>query len=516
MPEMNSTQLAEMRRLVSDSFGGFLPEAVLSLTICLILFTDVFRGGSWRRATWIASCGLILSTLLLIVRQPITPQPLFGWIGADGVHRGLLQNDGLAWFFKLLILLATLFVIPMARIHVGLKDRKLGEFYALLLSATLGMFLMVGASNLLMIYLAIEFASMSSYLLTAYLKSDSKGSEAGLKYVLYGSVASASMLYGLSLIYGLTGSLHIGDIAAQLQVGQLNSMTLMVAAVLSFAGFAYKMAAFPMHFWCPDVYQGATTPVTAYLSVASKAAGFAIFMRFLMAFGPDFQVHFEGYGGVVDELSFGWRPLIAIAAALSMTVGNLSALAQTNVKRMLAYSSIAHAGYLLMGVAAIEPGGGGGPVFQAVLFYFLAYFAMNLGAFFIVNLVTARTGREDVDGYRGMSSRSPFLALCFLVFLISLIGLPPTGGFMGKWLLFSAAIGHGMAWLAVVAGLNTAISTYFYARLIKAMYLEKAEGAEKQVWPTSAMALLGALAALILVLGLMPDTLAEWASGFGL
>jgi NADH-quinone oxidoreductase subunit N len=287
--------------------------------------------------------------------------------------------------------------------------------------------------------------------------------------------------------------------------------------VLIFGGFAYKMAAFPMHFWCPDVYEGAPTPVTAWLSVASKAAGFAVFVRFLMAFSAGFDVSYRMEGGVLDQMNFGWQELVAAVAALSMTVGNLAALWQTNVKRMLAYSSVAHAGYLLMGVAAIDPSDPSGTQFAPLVFYFMAYFAMNLGAFYIVNLVAAREGREDIEGYRSLGRRSPIMAFCLTLFLFSLIGLPPTGGFVGKMQLFMAVIDGGLVWLAVVAGINTAISVYYYARLLKAMYLQEEDetvATEPLIPGRANLAFLGGFAVLVLVLGVAFSPLAELAQTF--
>ena len=513
-----SEQYQTARELIMSSMGGFLPEIILSITVCALFIHDLVTAGVYpKRAAFLAAVGLGLTALSLLTTWPEASSQLFGWT-TDGVHRGLLGQDGFGWFFKMLVVLSTLVVIPMCLLHPPFQNRRMGEFYALLLGSCLGMFLMAGATNLLMIYLGIEFASMGSYLLTAFIKGDRKGSEAGLKYVIYGSVASGIMIFGLSLIYGMTGSLYLGDLTEQFVAGNLSQTGLLTAGVLIFGGFAYKMAAFPMHFWCPDVYEGAPTPVTAWLSVASKAAGFAVFVRFLMSFGGEFRVAYEMEGGVPDQMNFGWAELVAAVAALSMTVGNLAALWQTNVKRMLAYSSIAHAGYLLMGVAALDPMDPSGTQFAPLVFYFMVYFFMNLGAFYIVNLVAARDGSEDVDGYRALGKRTPVLAFCLALFLFSLIGLPPTGGFVGKMQLFMAVIDRGLIWLAVVAGINTAISVYYYARLLKAMYFEDAEQAAPAAFRpgTGNVAFLGAFAFMILVLGVAFNPLAELARSFSL
>lgn len=502
----------QVRELVARSMGGFWPETVLSILVCVLLVHDlVTKGAQPRRAAWITVAGLVLTGICLLAAGTRSEE-LFGWIDA-GRTKGLVAQDGFALFFKAFILAGTLVTIPMCLTFRPFGARRMGEFYALLVAATLGMFLMAGATNLLMIYLAVEFASMASYLATAFLKQDRKGSEAGLKYVVYGSVASGIMIYGLSLIYGMTGSLHLGDIAAKLSVDAAGTGGFAVAAVLVFAGFAYKMASFPMHFWCPDVYEGAPVPFTAYLSVTSKAAGFAVFIRFIMAFGQGFQVRFEDVTGALDEMGFGWGALCAAAAALSMTVGNVAALWQTNVKRMLAYSSVAQAGYLLMAVAALDPGDRAGGQFAPLLFYFIAYFFMNLGGFWIITLVGAKLGTEEIDGYRGLGRRAPFLAFCLALCLISLLGVPPTGGFTGKMQLFMIAIDRGLVWLAVVAGINTAISAYYYFRLIRAMYLDPARETSAVGFSGGALVLTGILALPVLVLGVAFNPVAAWLQG---
>lgn len=508
---MTAESFAVARELISESLGGFLPEIVLSLFVCILFLHDVVvKNADSRRPAYIALFGLVLTGIALLQSYGAAPRDLFGWKEGE-VVRGMVRQDGFGWFFKAFVLSGTIVVIPMCLAWKGFRGRRMGEFYAMLLGATLGMFVMCGASNLLMIYLGIEFASMGSYLLTAFVKRDLKASEAGLKYVIYGSVASGVMIYGLSLVYGMTGSLHLAAIADQLNAGVGDQVALLVAGVLVFAGFAYKMSAAPMHFWCPDVYQGAAVPFTAYLSVTSKAAGFAVFIRFLMSFGPDFRVTFEDFGGVIASFEAGWPEIVGAAAALSMTIGNLAALWQTNVKRMLAYSSIAHAGYLLMGVAVLQPGTTGANEQMAPLvFYFIAYFFMNLGAFYIATVMSSRLDTEEVDGYRGLGQRSPFLAACMTLFLISLIGIPPTGGFTGKFQLLEAVIDGGMVWLAIVAGINTAISAYYYARFWKAMYLEGVEDASPVTFSLTSRTMIALLAVPVLILGLAFGGVAEF------
>lgn len=517
------------QELIQESLGGFAPELVLSLMVIILLLHDLFtRGARPERTAAIATGGFIVTGLLLWMQGAdyagggvlAGSNEIFGWItdaAADGDnHRGMLAIDGFAWFFKAFVLLGTLVTIPMCLAHPGFQRRRMGEFYALLTAATLGMFLMASATNLLMVYMGIEFASMASYLAVAFIKRDRKGSEAGLKYVVYGSVASGIMIYGLSMIYGMTGSLHIDDLQS-FTVTTAQGPALAIAGVLSFAGFAYKMAAFPMHFWCPDVYEGSPVPFTAYLSVTSKAAGFAVFIRFMMAFG-DMQI---GEGETAFSLDFGWQALVGGAAALSMTAGNMAALWQTNVKRMLAYSSIAHAGYLLMGLAAFgtadEVGVAGvTEQYEALLFYMVIYFFMNLGAFYVVTLVGAKTGSEELDGYKGLIRRSPFLTVCLGLCLVSLLGIPPAAGFMAKLGIFKLVIDRDMVWLAVVAGINTAISAYYYIRLLKAACLDSAEDEAPLHVKGSAVVLLGLLSAPVLIFFVLPEPLSEFTRQFGL
>jgi NADH-quinone oxidoreductase subunit N len=500
--------------------AGFLPEIVLSLAIIALFMAGLAGGrGSGRGAARLAAGAVIAAGLLLLLRFPTAAQNLFGWtveVGPRPGDRPLLVSDAFSGFFKLFVLAGTLVVLPMCADAPALRGRPTAEFYALLLGASLGMMIMASASNLLMIYLGIEFASLASYLAVAYVKQDRLGSEAGLKYVIYGSMASGVMIYGLSILYGLTGSLAVADIASVLSVQELGSGAVAAAGVLVFGGFAYKMAAFPMHFWCPDVYQGSSVPVAAYLSVASKAAGFAVFIRFLMGFGQDFEAVFTDASGDLAARSFGWRELVAGAAALSMTVGNLAALRQVHVRRMLGYSSVAHAGYLLMGVAVLTPGRPDPSGVGALLFYLVAYFFMNLGAFFVVNLVAARTGGEMVDDYRGLGRRSLVLGLVLTVCLVSLLGIPPTGGFTGKFHIFKAVIDRGLVWLAVVAGINTAISAYYYFKIIKAMYLDEASDPAPVTISAARAAWLVVLAVPVILLGIAFQPVTEWTRRFGL
>lgn len=461
---------ATVKDIVGD-VGFLLPELVLSIGVCWVILADVFRKNIDTRKSGLCALTTVIAALAAVVWRGVPDMP-------EHYMRGMMVADGFGYFFKLIILGGTAICIPMMMMYKGLENRRMGEFYGLLLGSVIGMFLMVSSRNLLMFYLGIEFASITCYLLTAYQKEDRAASEGGMKYVIYGSVASGFMIYGLSFLYGLTGSLDIQTLSQTFVVGGVSSSTLIVAALFSFAGFAYKISAFPMHFWCPDVYQGASLPFTAFLSVISKAAGFAILVRFVGAFVGAGHWNVRVVGG--ESVHLAWPQILAVASAITMSVGNLAALFQTNMKRLLAYSSIAHAGYLLMGLVALQPVGANATQYvigwESIAFYLVVYLFMNLGAFLIVAVVSRETGDESIESFRGLSKRSALMAVSFLILLVSLIGIPPTAGFTGKLQLLKAAVDHGYVWLAIVAAANTGISAWYYLRLVKLMFLDETEG----------------------------------------
>jgi NADH-quinone oxidoreductase subunit N len=330
--------------------------------------------------------------------------------------------------------------------------------------------LMAGASNLLMMYLAIELSSISSYILTGYTREAPDSSEASLKYVIFGALSSGLMIYGISILYGLTGSLDLYGVNQALVGGGVNRVALLISGLLIMAGLGYKISAVPFHFWTPDVYEGAPITITAFLSVASKAGGFAMMIRFFKVTFIDTQVVSLPAGAWVTLQGFEWYQLVAGLSVLTMTVGNLVALWQNNLKRMLAYSSIAHAGYMLMGLVVLNNNG-----LAAVMIYFVVYLFMNLGAFYVVMLIANKTGTEDVEEYRGLGARAPFMMVALAAFLVSLTGLPPTAGFVGKLYLFAALINDGWIWLALAGALNSVVSLYYYVRVFRNIFLRSAE-----------------------------------------
>jgi NADH-quinone oxidoreductase subunit N len=450
-----------MLEIIFDSIPAFWPEITIAIAFVLAMILEFSMRDGGRTAGVVALAGFFGALLQL----PFThgaPRELFG---------GMIALDPFAVFFKYIILLTAVVIVIFALQSEELKREKehMGEFFCFIIALTLGMLLMSGASNLLMIYLSIEFVSITSYILAGFSRGVRRSAEAALKYVLYGGAASGVMLYGMSLIYGLTGSLDLGTIQAAIATGGAvpaeSFAALILAIVMMLAGFGYKISAVPFHYWTPDVYEGAPITVTAFLAVASKSAGFAIMIRFF------YVAFFDARLDVGRWASFGnlnWNMIIAAMSVATMTVGNFVAIWQDNLKRMLAYSSIAHAGYLLMGLVVMSDLG-----LAAILVYLAIYFCMNLGAFFVVMAVAERTGSEHIDDYRGLAARSPIMAASLSIFLISLTGLPPFAGFLGKWMLFSAVMDSPYIWLAIVGVINSAVSLYYYARVFRNMYLRE-------------------------------------------
>ena len=436
----------------------FYPEITLMVTLCVAIIGDlIFRRTPIVTST-IVMLGFVVTGALVI--------------GESGVHASIFGNmvavDSFAYFFKLVIIISAILIVvfSLGSAELNTGHRRLGEYYSLLVALTLGMMLMTGASNLLMMYLSLELSSISSYILSGYTREAPDSSEASLKYVIYGALSSGLMLYGISIIYGLTGSLDIYTINQVLAQGHYNTIALLIAGVLAMAGFGYKISAVPFHFWTPDVYEGAPITITAFLSVASKAGGFAMMIRFFKVAFIDSSVVALPAGTWASLKGFEWYQLIAVLSVLTMTFGNLVAIWQNNLKRLLAYSSIAHAGYMLMGVVVLSNDG-----LAAILLYFVVYLFMNLGAFYIVMIIADKIGSEDIEDYKGLGPRAPFITVALAVFLVSLTGLPPTAGFVGKLYLFAALLNHGWVWLAVVGALNSVVSLYYYVRIFRNMYL---------------------------------------------
>lgn len=420
------------------------PEIGLVILAALVLLADLLWRNKKDRDLGLLTFGgllLIAGIALVFTRPADTPRLIFG---------GMLRQDWAAYVFRILFLLGSALTVLFTLDNVD-KISRSGEFYILLVSATLGMSLMASASDLIMLYLAIETTSIPLYVLSGSLLKDPKSTESGIKYLLFGALTSAIMLYGFSLLYGLTGTTQIYEIAQKLGAAQVAPYVPVVLVMLVLAGFGFKISAAPFHFWAPDVYEGSPTSVAGFLSTASKGAGFAVLLRFLVAVFPN--------------LAPSWF-IIALLATLSMIIGNVVALRQTNIKRLLAYSSIAHAGYMLIGVAAGSQLGS-----TASIFYLMSYLVTNLAAFGIVVVVGRAIGSDEIRDYAGLSRRSPALALALLVALLSLGGVPPFAGFVGKLFVFGAAVQANLIWLAILGILNSIVALYYYLTVLKVVYL---------------------------------------------
>src|SRR5512140_3240300 len=431
-----------------DSALWFRPELALTFGALALFILDLFWKRSAARVAYLTAAALAVLGVAasLLAQQPPDSTPLFN---------GMIANDAFASFFKWLFLAAGALTVLIAAQGKDFPPQRMGEFYALLVAIVLGLFLMASATDLLMVYLSIELVSMTSYVLAGFRKGDRKATEGSLKYVIYGGVASGVMLFGMSYLYGLTGTTSLLDIGTRIAgLGGAGAslaatrIALVVSVVFVAAGVGYKVAAVPWHMWCPDVYEGAPTPFTAFLSVGPKAAGFALALRI---FGSAFSGPTAAATGFADALAgIPWPAVVGVIAAVTMTLGNFTALGQTNLKRLLAYSSIAHAGYTLMALSANSVTG-----MQAVMIYMAIYLLMNLGAFLVVIVVAEATGSESILDYKGLAKRHPIAALTLAIFLFSLTGIPPFAGFAGKWYLFVAVIervgGPGGGWYAVLA-----------------------------------------------------------------
>ncbi len=474
------------------------PEIALTMTLCAAILTDLLYKNRTGLVAGIVLGGFAAAAIGLATQAGLSVS----------VFNGALAIDPFSNFFKMVILACSSFVVlfSLGSNEVSAMKSRQGEYYALLSAMALGMFLMVSATDLLVMYVTLELSSLTSYILSGSMKAQKNSSEASLKYLLYGAFSSGVMLYGISLIYGLTGSLNIFTINTVLAHGGASSPAVLIAGIFLLVGFGYKISAVPFHFWTPDVYEGAPTTITAFLSVASKAAGFGMLMRaFKVVFIDTGALGTPGAWSLLHGIDA--QSILIVLSILTMTLGNLVALWQDNVKRLLAYSSIAHAGYMLLGLVVLGNDG-----FSATMLYFVIYMFMNLGAFYVVILVSNNTGNETMESYKGLGARSPFLAVGMAIFLVSLTGLPPTAGFIGKLYIFAALINAKMVALAIVGVLNSVVSLYYYARVFRNMFLRESTG-ETSLIPISmpTYALLLILLVPTILLGLYFGPLVQFA-----
>lgn len=439
-------------------------ELVLTGVILLLLTIELFSKGNkiLLRAVSLTGIGLVL---IILFGDSNTSMKLF--TGSNGVP--LMSIDPLGTFVKIIASISALFTVLFMGINRedATMEKREGEFVVLLLCTVLGVFFLSSSYDLILLYAGFELLSISSYALSGYYKRSLQSSEASLKYLVYGAASSAIMIYGISILYGLTGTTNIFIIQAILGSGAVSGALLLMSVVFILAGVAFKISAFPFHFWTPDVYEGAPTHFTAYLSVASKIGGFILLLRLIL------DLFFrKGFNSdVLQQISsLPWNDILIFISIGSMTIGNLIALWQRNVKRLLAYSSIAHAGYLLAGIAALNSAG-----MVAVLVYFAFYLLMNLGAFLVVILIKNEINSEMLEDYNGIGSKLPLYAITLSIFLISLTGLPPTAGFIGKFYILMALINADQVLLAFFLFLNSVISLYYYVRVMKHLFISKPE-----------------------------------------
>ncbi len=485
---------------ILQSLSQFIPETTLTVSFCVAIIVGLIAGRTSRAPLFVALIGMALATWFSIQQTG----------SSEAIFTGMVVVDPFAIFFKLLVGISAIIIILFSLYSAEVQStaHRHIEYGSLLLAMTLGMFLMAGSTNLLMMVLAIELTSLSSYVLAGYTREAADSSEASLKYIIYGAVSTGLMLYGISILFGLTGATDFYTINRALATGSVNSTALLVATVMIVAGFGYKISAVPFHFWTPDVYEGAPVTITAFLSVASKAAGFALMMRFFKTCFIDANALGLPAGMWASLQGFEWNKLLAILSVLTMTLGNLVAVWQNNLKRLLAYSSIAHAGYMLMGVVVLSDKG-----LAAVLIYFIVYLFMNLGAFYVVMLVANKTGSEDIDTYKGLGYRSPLISVAMVIFFISLAGIPPTAGFIGKLFLFAALLDAKWIWLAVIGALNSVISLYYYVRVVRNMFLRDPEGnAEPVLFSAPQVAIVLVLLIPTILFGLFYSPIVELAN----
>ncbi|MBZ5623470.1 MAG: NADH-quinone oxidoreductase subunit N [Acidobacteriia bacterium] len=465
----------------------FLPEIILTLMGTFLMVMDPIL----NRRSSDAFGHLSLVALIAALGGSV-----YAYTEAGSAFGGMLVVDGFATFFRVLVIVVGILTVLSSYRFLECQDAETSEYHALLLFSIAGQCLMAASNDLIMVFIGLEISSIASYVLVGYLRDDKRANEAALKYFLLGSFATAFFLYGVALIYGTTGSINLSAVRGILSGQDAPEVVFIgLAAALMFVGLGFKVSASPFQIWAPDVYQGAPTPVTAFLSTGPKAAAFAVFLRiFMTAFEP---------------ISNTWQPLVWISALLSMTIGNFAALLQSNVKRMLAYSSIAHAGYVMVALTARSEIGT-----SAAMFYLAAYAFMNIGAFAVVSHLSGKGERyQNVDDFAGLAQKQPLTAAMLTIFMLSLIGVPLTGGFFGKFYIFKAALESHLVWLTVLGLLNSAVAAYYYLRILVMMYMHEPSKASSELEPLP----LGLGTALIvpavatLFLGIFPSWVLDFA-----
>ncbi len=489
-----------MNEIGIGSLGGILPEIILLIGGLLVIILDMAQARQ-KDSGWgfMAVTVLFLSVALVGVVLQLDISPY--------VAVGMVDIDAFATFLKITIYTGMILVALGGGSYMNRRAASRGEFWTLFIFVTLAMSITVSANNLLLLFLGIEFLSITSYILAGFLRENRRSAEAGVKYFLYGSVASALMLYGMSLLYGATGSIYLTNIGQALAENPELTNIILPAALLALVGFGFKASLAPFYQWAPDIYDGAPTPITAYLSTASKAVGFAVIARTLIV----------GLGAYRVD----WVPVLAGLSILTMTVGNLVALRQSSVKRMLAYSSVAQAGYVLMGMTAIvgtdtaDIGLLGMNGLNGLLLYLFAYLFTNIGAFMVVLAVEETSGSTDISAFNALGQRAPALSWGMFIFLLSLTGIPLTGGFIGKFYVFGAAVQHQYFWLAGVGLINAGIAAFYYLNVVRSMFFADTSGQSASVRlavPVSVQVTVLVCVGVTVWLGLYPPNIINWAN----
>ena len=469
--------------LTAQDMALLLPEFLMTVLLTVVLFLDFLLPRMNKNIlAYLSVAGMVGITALLVE---------YFVAGTTGtLFKRMYVLDPLAIVFKVFILFATILVLLASINYLKKVPAFKGEYYFLILLSALGMMLMASANDLLSLFITVEFSTFNFYVLVAYLRDDLKSSEAGLKFFILGVFAAGLLAYGISLVYGATGTLIFSEIA---QMRPHPTPGLVIGFLLIIVALGFKIGAVPFHTWVPDIYEGAPTPITTLLSTAPKGAAFAIILRVLFSTLGDFKVD--------------WVWLIAVLSALSMTYGNIVAISQTNIKRLLAYSGIAQIGNVLIGVAAGSRMGA-----DSLIFYLLTYLFANVGAFTVVIIFSNLTNSDEIEDYNGLSRRSPFLAFAMLVFLLSLAGVPPLAGFIGKLYIFTAAMKEGLIALVTVGAINIVISMYYYLVVIKKIYINPAKDASSIPVPLPLRAVVMITIAGVLILGVYPGPLMGWAA----
>jgi len=463
-----------------------LPEIFVLVMICVILLVDVYIPERFRELTYQLSQGTIVVTALLTLAQQVSVPAL--------LMNNMFILDSMAVVLKSFVYLLTFMAFLYSRAYLRARDMFKGEYFVLSLNAMLGMMIMISAHHLLVLYLGLELLSLSLYAMIAMQRDSQQATEAAMKYFVLGALASGMLLYGMSMLYGITGSLDLGEISAAIAKGDIEPRLLAFGLVFILVGLAFKLGAVPFHMWLPDVYQGSPTAITLFLGTAPKLAAFAMLMRLLV----------DGLSGLHAD----WQNILIILSVLSMGLGNIVAIAQTNLKRMLAYSTISHVGFLMLGVLTATAAG-----YAASMFYTIVYALMSMGGFAMIMLLS-RVGFESdqLDDFKGLNERSPWYAFLMLILMLSMAGVPPMLGFWAKWAVLQQLVNAGLIWLAILAVLFSVIGAFYYLRIVKLMYFDKALDDTPIIVKGDMQIAIGFNGLLILVLGLSPQFLLQICS----